>query len=108
MAARSNPSFGPFRPLIDLIGSGASLAGRFIEDTQRFPGVPPALAAQIRDASSHAFITGMDRAIVVSSGVIIVCSVVSFFLIKPPVIVTAPEAARIDERELVPELIEAD
>jgi EmrB/QacA subfamily drug resistance transporter len=108
--ARSNPALGPLRSLIDLVGSGASLAGRLIEDTQRFPGVPPALAAQLRDASSHAFITGMDRAIVISSGVIIVCSVVSFFLIKPPVAVTAPEPEYdwMDERERVPELIEAD
>ena len=108
--ARSNPALGPLRSLIDLIGSGASLAGRLIEDTQRFPGVPAALAAQIRDASSHAFITGMDRAIVISSGVIIVCSVVSFFLIKPPVLAITPEedVPLIDEWDRVPELIEAD
>ncbi len=109
--ARSNPALGPLRSLVDLVGSGASLAGRLIEDTRRFPGVPSALAAQLRDASSHAFITGMDRAIVISSGVIIVCSVVSFFLIKPPVMAAAPEAAgveRIDEWDLVSELIEVD
>lgn len=109
--ARSNPALGPLRSLVDLIGSGMSLAGRFIEDIRRFPGVPPALAAQIRDASSRAFITGMDRAIVISSGVIIVCSVVSYFLIKPPVAVIVPEDAQdaqIDEWDLMPELIEVD
>ncbi len=108
--ARSNPALGPLRSLIDLVGSGASLAGRLIEDAQRFPGVPSALAAQLRDASSRAFITGMDRAIVISSGVIIVCSIVSFFLIKPPVAVPASEleSAPFDEWELVPELIEVD
>ncbi|MHB8645918.1 MAG: MFS transporter [Thermomicrobiales bacterium] len=108
--ARSNPALAPFKPIVDLIGSGMSLAGRFIENTQRFPGLPPTLAAQIRDASSHAFITGMDRAIVLSSSVIIACSVVSYFLIKPPVLATAPEYEEewLGERELVPELVEAD
>ncbi len=108
--ARSNPAFAPFKPLVDLIGSGMTLAGRFIEDPRRFPGVPPALAAQIRDASSNAFITGMNRAIIISSGVIIVCSVVSYFLIKPPVaaMAIAPEDAWVDDAARVPELVEAD
>ncbi len=108
--ARSNPALAPFKPLVDLIGSGMSLAGRFIQDTQRFPDLPPTFAAQIRDASSHAFIIGMDRAIVISSAVIIACSVVSYFLIKPPVVATAPEpeSAWSDGRELVPELVEVD
>jgi EmrB/QacA subfamily drug resistance transporter len=107
--ARSNPALGPLRSLVDLIGSGASLAGRFIEDAQRFPGVPPALAAQIRDASSRAFITGMDRAIVISSGVIIVCSIVSYFLIKDWVAdAPAPEPAFIGDEERMPELVGVD
>ena len=105
--ARSNPSLGPARPLIDLIGSGASLAGRVIDDARRFPGLSADLAAQIRDASSQAFITGMDRAIVISSGVIIASSVVSYFLIKDPVAADAPatEFAFADDEERVPELV---
>ena len=96
--ARSNPALGPVQPLIDLIGSGASLAGRVIEDPHRFPGLPADLVAQIRDASSQAFIVGMDRAIVISSGVIIACSIVSYFLIKEPVAAAAaPEPAFVED-----------
>ncbi len=108
MQARSNPEFGPAQPLVNLIGSGVSLAGRVIEDPKRFPGLPASLATQIRDASSHAFITGMDRAILVSSGVIIACSIISYFLIKAPDFATAPEHATASEPERIPELIEAD
>jgi EmrB/QacA subfamily drug resistance transporter len=106
--ARSNSAFGPVRPLIDLIGSGAGLAGRVIEDAHRFPGLPADLVAQLRDASGRAFVTGMDRAIVISSGVIIVCSVVSYFLIKDPVAASVSESAFIDDEERVPELVGVD
>ena len=106
--ARSNPALGPLRSLVDLIGSGASLAGRFIEDTRRFPGIPPALATQIRDASSRAFIVGMDRAIVVSSGVIIVCSVVSFFLIKDSRAAASAEPAPVSGPAVTREELAAD
>jgi EmrB/QacA subfamily drug resistance transporter len=108
--ARSNPALGPVRSLIDLVGSGAGLAGRVIEDAHRFPGLPADLAAQIRDASSQAFIAGMNRAIVISSGVIIACSIVSYFLIKDPVMAEAPapDFAFIDEDERVPELVGVD
>jgi len=107
---RANPALAPFKSLIDLIGSGMSLAGRVIEDPKRFPGLPPTVAAQIRDASGHAFIGGMDRAILVSSAVIIVCSVVSYFLIKSPVAITTAGStdAFVDDEARVPELIEAD
>ena len=81
-----------------------------IEDAHRFPGLPADLAAQIRDASSQAFIAGMNRAIVISSGVIIACSIVSYFLIKDPVAAEAPapDFAFIDEEERVPELVGVD
>ena len=97
------------RPLIDLIGSGASLAGRVIEDPHRFPGLPADLVAQIRDASSQAFITGMDRAIVISSGVIIACSIVSYFLIKEPVAdAAAPIPRSLSDEGRMPELVGVD
>ena len=40
---RADPAAGPLRPLLDLVGSGASFAGRVIEDPLRFPGLgrPP-------------------------------------------------------------------
>lgn len=107
--ARSNPSLGPLRPVIDLIGSGMSFAGRVIEDPKRFPGLDVGLAAQLRDVSGHAFISGMDRAIVVSSGVIIVCSIVSLFLIRDARAATpAPEPVYVTEDARIPEYAEAD
>jgi EmrB/QacA subfamily drug resistance transporter len=80
--ARGDAALSPLHKVIDLIGSGASFAGRVIEDPAHFPGLPAPLVAAIRDASGHAFIAGMDRAIVVSSVTIIAASVVSFFLIR--------------------------
>ncbi len=80
-----------------------------IEDPHRFPGLPADLVAQIRDASSQAFIVGMDRAIVISSGVIIACSVVSYFLIKDPVAdAAASQPSFVDEEERMPELVGVD
>jgi EmrB/QacA subfamily drug resistance transporter len=92
--ARSNPELGPLHKVIDLIGSGASFAGHVIEDSTHFPGLPAPLVAALRNASGHAFITGMDRAIIVSSLTIIGCSIVSFFLIRErqPAIAPVPVA----------------
>lgn len=79
---RSDPAFGPVQPVIDLIGGGASFAGRVIDDPTRFPGLPAPLVAVIRAASGNAFVAGMDRAIIVSSAVIVACSVASLFLLR--------------------------
>ncbi len=77
---RADPAAGPLRPLLDLVGSGASFAGRVIEDPTRFPGLGP-VAGLIREASSRAFVAGMDRAILVGSLTVIVGSVLAFLLI---------------------------
>jgi EmrB/QacA subfamily drug resistance transporter len=110
--ARGNAAFGPLQPLIDMVGSGMSFAGRVIEDPHRFPGLDASFVAQIRAASSNAFMGGMGRAIIISSGVIIACSIVSYFLIKDPVAETAPvpasEFAMIDGEARVPEYLEVD
>lgn len=107
--AKGDATLGPLQKLIDVIGSGMSLAGRVIEDPARFPGLPPAFAAQIRAASSQAFISGMDRAIVVSSGVIIGCSVISFFLIKDAkAVAPAMEVEQVNQPVLIAERVPAD
>ena len=72
----------PARPVVDAIGSGLELAGRAIQNPEFFPGVPAEVAAQIRDASGRAFISGMDRAFIISSVFIVVASVISYFLIN--------------------------
>src|SRR5262249_39505051 len=93
--AVSNPALAPLHQVIDLFGSGASFAGRVIEDPTRFPGLPASLVTAIRDASSHAFIAGMHSAILVSSATIIGASIVSFLLIRDQQTVVAPAPAKV-------------
>lgn len=93
VAARSNPSLAPLRPVVDAIGSGVSLAGRVVEDPKRFPGLPPQFVGQVRDASAQAFVNGMDRAFVISSFAIFGFALLSFFLIKDWVVEKAPATA---------------
>jgi EmrB/QacA subfamily drug resistance transporter len=62
-----------------LVGSGMNFAGRVVEG---IPGLPAAVVAQLREASAQAFVTGMDRAFILSSVVTIVAGVLSYLLIK--------------------------
>jgi EmrB/QacA subfamily drug resistance transporter len=106
--ARSNPALAPLHKVIDLIGSGASFAGRVIEDPTRFPGLPASLATAIRDASSHAFIAGMHSAILVSSATIIGASIVSFLLIQDRQTAAAPAPAKTLDEAYIQEYAEVD
>lgn len=108
---RADPAAGPLRPAIDLIGSGMSFGGRVVEDAAHFPMLQPFpdIIATLRLASADAFMAGMDRAIIVASGWVVVASFVSFVLIKDRVvsgrshvhIEAAPETAFEREREFV-------
>jgi EmrB/QacA subfamily drug resistance transporter len=106
--AASNPALAPLHRVIDLIGSGASFAGRVIEDPTRFPGLPASLVTAIRDASSHAFIAGMDSAILVSSATIIGASIVSFLLIRDRQTAAAPAPAKAIDEAYIQEYAEVD
>jgi EmrB/QacA subfamily drug resistance transporter len=83
-ALRSDPAVVPLRPVIDAVGEGIGLGGRVIEDRTLFPGLEqyPQVVATIREASSRAFVTGMDTAMVFSGTVLFAVAVLSFFLIN--------------------------
>ena len=106
-ALRASPEVGPLRPVIDTIGGGIGLGGRVIEDRQLFPGLEayPQVVAAIRNASSRAFVAGMDRAMIISGVSLLVVAVLSYFLINDRV------AARPVETEplcIEPEEVAAD
>ena len=88
---RSDEALAPLQPVIDVVGSGMSLGGRVIEDTTMFPGLDAGIVAVLRQASSEAFMAGMDRAIVVSAVSIILASVASYFLINDRVAAQQPQ-----------------
>ena len=96
----SNTALGPLQPALDAIREGTNYAGRVIENPLLFPGVSPQIAASIRQASSRAFVEGMDRAFIISGIAIIVAAAVALYLIKDTVadsepvnVRTGPEAA---------------
>ena len=88
---RSDSALAPLQPVVDVIGSGMSYGGRVIEDTSMFAGLDAGFVAILRQASSEAFMAGMDRAIVVSAVTIIAVSVASYFLINDRVAVQQPQ-----------------
>ncbi|RIK47342.1 MAG: MFS transporter [Chloroflexi bacterium] len=85
---RSDSSLGPLQPVVDIIGSGMSFGGRVVEDAAVFPGLAqfPEVVATLRQVSSEAFMAGMDRAIYVATGWIVVAAVISYMLIKDSVV----------------------
>lgn len=93
----------PAQEVIGVIGSGASLAGRVIEDPQRFPDLPVPLVAIIRDASGAAFVSGMHTAIIVSGAGILAMSVISYLLIRDaPQPTTATDARTAPDPDALP------
>jgi EmrB/QacA subfamily drug resistance transporter len=93
-ALRADPEVGPLQPVIDAIGNGIGLGGRVIEDRELFPGLEayPQVVAAIRDASSRAFVAGMDTAMIVSGISLLVVAVLSYFLINDRVAAKPVEA----------------
>ena len=57
---RADPEQAPLQPLLDLIGSGVGLGGRVVEALAG--SAPATVTGQVREASSRAFIAGMDQA----------------------------------------------
>ena len=78
---RADPAAAPLHPVLDLIGSGASFAGRVIEDAQLFPGLRGPVAGLIHEASARAFVAGMDDAMIVAGVALILGSVAAYLLI---------------------------
>jgi len=86
-----DPAMAPLQPVFDLIGKGINYGGRVIENPDLFPGVPAPVASAIREASSAAFISGMDRAYIISGTAIILGSFLSLALIKDRIADAAPD-----------------
>jgi len=94
---RTDPAQAPLQPVLDAVGAGAGLAGRVIEDTQLFPGLPAAAVAQVREASAQAFMAGMDRAVIIAAVVMAVTAVLAYFLIDDRVVNSTVPVAVEDE-----------
>ncbi|MBA3643095.1 MAG: MFS transporter [Chloroflexia bacterium] len=86
----TDPAMAPLQPIVSLIGSGINYAGRVIGDQSAFPGLPPEFVAQIRLASSEAFIAGIDRAFIFAGIAIIVVSGLSYVLVRDRVAESRP------------------
>jgi hypothetical protein len=82
---RRNPELASLGKVLDVIGSGINFGGRVIYDHSLFPQLPAAVTAQIQAASSRAFVSGMDRAFIITAIAIVIASVLSFVLIDDEV-----------------------
>jgi EmrB/QacA subfamily drug resistance transporter len=85
----------------DFVGSGLNWAGRMVEDPGNFTGdlgplgqlvaqLQNSEVAAIREASSVAFVAGMDRSFILTSVVIMLFAVLSYFLIHDDVATAKP------------------
>jgi EmrB/QacA subfamily drug resistance transporter len=97
--------------VVDAVGSGLNWAGQMVEEASNFPGPLAQLVAQlqtsdvaaIREASSVAFVAGMDRSFILTSIVIVGFSVLSYFLIQDKVAAAHPAPAGAVEAEALAE-----
>lgn len=78
----SDPGTAALRPVLHRIGDGINYAGRVIEDPKLSSPIPDPVGSAIRDASTVAFIDGMDRAFIISGIAIILGSFLSLALIR--------------------------
>jgi EmrB/QacA subfamily drug resistance transporter len=102
MRDTSNPAFAPLQPVLDVIHRGINFAGRVIENPAHFPGLPPEVTEPIRIASSRAFISGMDRAFIISGTATILFSVVAWLLIRDEVAERAVETEEVEDYAVEP------
>ncbi len=104
MRDTSNPAFAPLQPVLDRIHEGINYAGRVIENPAYFPGLPANVTEAIRDASSRAFISGMDRAFIISGTATILFSVVAWLLIRDEVAERVEATDEVEDFELEPSI----
>jgi EmrB/QacA subfamily drug resistance transporter len=104
-AIRADPAQAPLQPVLDVVGSGAGLAGRVVENPQVFPGLPGAVAAQLREVSAEAFMAGMDRAVIVATAAMVTAAIIALFTIKDSVVSGATPVVVEEEEEAVPVLL---
>jgi EmrB/QacA subfamily drug resistance transporter len=81
---------------LEFVGNGASEAGHVLEKTPFAAGLSTEVLNQIRDASSAAFMEGMDRAMIFGASAMILSGIVSYFLVKDSVFEVHPDAVLAD------------
>jgi hypothetical protein len=102
-ALREDPNASPFRPVVDAIGDGNNMAGHVIEKLADFDFVPAEIKAPIIQASSKAFVDGMDVAVYIGAAFLIGASIVNYFLVKDSVVESqAPDPAAAPNEALAP------
>lgn len=109
-ALREAPG-SPLGPVLNIVGDGITFGGRLVQDPGAWPdalrpaigALPADIAAAIGQASSEAFVAGMDRAFVLSSVVIVLFGAIAFVLIKDDVAAARQAPATAAEAALVAE-----
>jgi EmrB/QacA subfamily drug resistance transporter len=98
---RADPSLGPIQPIVDVVGSGMSFGGRVVADPELFPGLvqAPQLVGALQQASSEAFMLGMDRAIYVSAAAVVAVATLVYFLIDDRVVAGQAEHHEVERTE---------
>lgn len=86
---RSNGD-GPVQSALNFVGNGASEAGHVLEKMPFAANISAQVVTQIRDASSIAFIKGMDQAMIVGASALIVAGIVSYFIVDDKVFEVQP------------------
>jgi EmrB/QacA subfamily drug resistance transporter len=96
-----DPATALLQPVLDKIGKGINYAGRIVQDPDLFPEIPVPVSAAIREASSVAFVEGMDRAFIISGVAIILGSFLSLALIRDRVADAKPADVPVPVSEAV-------
>ncbi|MGD9890397.1 MAG: MFS transporter [Dehalococcoidia bacterium] len=104
-AIRADPAQAPLQGVLDVVGSGAGLAGRVVENPQVFPGLPAAVATQLREVSAEAFMAGMDRAVIVATAAMVAAAIIALFTIKDRVVSGVAPVVVEEEEEVAPALL---
>lgn len=89
-ALRNDPNATAYRPVIDAVGDGNNMAGHVIEKLSAFDFVPADIKATLVNASSKAFVDGMDVAIYIGAIAALASAVLSYFLVKDSIFEQAP------------------
>lgn len=89
-ALRANSGDGTLQSALDFVGNGASEAGHVLEKMPFAAGLSDEVIGQIREASSIAFVKGMDQAMLFGAIAMIVAGVVSYFIVDDKVFEIQP------------------
>jgi EmrB/QacA subfamily drug resistance transporter len=81
---------GPVQGALDFVGNGASEAGHVLEKMPFAANIAEGVVTQIRDASSIAFVKGMDQAMLIGAISMVVAGVVSYFIVDDKVFEVKP------------------